>query len=262
MSAAQRRVVELNAEQRARLDLSKYPRSAKYDAAWVMSNMMGPNVLWLTEALCQGMHLQPGMRVLDLGCGKALSSIFLAREFGVQVWATDLWISATDNLQRIVAADAGAHVFPVHADARSLPYADGFFDAVVSLDAYHYFGTDDLYLGQHLARLVRGGGEIGVVVPGLANEFAEVPGHLRPYWDVEFSTFHSPNWWKKHWKNTGKVTVAKADRISEGWRDWMTWGEVCADAGVRPEIALREAEMLRVDAGRNLGFTRLVALRN
>jgi len=37
------------------------------------------------------------MRVLDLGCGKALSSIFLAKEYGTQVWATDLWISATDN---------------------------------------------------------------------------------------------------------------------------------------------------------------------
>jgi cyclopropane fatty-acyl-phospholipid synthase-like methyltransferase len=36
------------------------------------------------------MNLQPGMRVLDLGCGRALSSIFLHREFGLQVWAADL----------------------------------------------------------------------------------------------------------------------------------------------------------------------------
>jgi hypothetical protein len=32
--------------------------------------------------------------VLDLGCGRASSSIFLRREFGVQVWAADLWFSA------------------------------------------------------------------------------------------------------------------------------------------------------------------------
>ncbi len=43
---------------------------------------MGPNVLWLTEALSQVMELKRGMRVLDMGCGKAVSSIFLAREFG------------------------------------------------------------------------------------------------------------------------------------------------------------------------------------
>ena len=53
---------------------------------------MGPNVLWLTEALTQVLPLEPGMRVLDLGCGAAISSIFLARELGVQVWAADLWI--------------------------------------------------------------------------------------------------------------------------------------------------------------------------
>jgi cyclopropane fatty-acyl-phospholipid synthase-like methyltransferase len=31
--------------------------------------------------------LPPGSRVLDLGCGNALASIFLAREFGVRVVA-------------------------------------------------------------------------------------------------------------------------------------------------------------------------------
>jgi cyclopropane fatty-acyl-phospholipid synthase-like methyltransferase len=49
----------------------------------------------LTEALSQVMTLEPGMRVLDMGCGRAVSSIFLAKEFGLQVWATDLWIAAT-----------------------------------------------------------------------------------------------------------------------------------------------------------------------
>ena len=29
------------------------------------------------------MELEPGMRVLDMGCGKAISSIFLAKEFDV-----------------------------------------------------------------------------------------------------------------------------------------------------------------------------------
>ncbi|MEZ5227484.1 MAG: hypothetical protein R2710_12635 [Acidimicrobiales bacterium] len=46
---------------------------------------MGPNALWLTEALTEVMTIEPGMKVLDLGCGKAMSSIFLAKEFGAQV---------------------------------------------------------------------------------------------------------------------------------------------------------------------------------
>ena len=71
---------------------------------------------WLTEAL----DLQPGMRVLDLGCGRASSSIFLHREFGVQVWATDLWCDVSENAQRIRDAGVGDQVFPVRADARAL----------------------------------------------------------------------------------------------------------------------------------------------
>ena len=67
------------------------------------------------------MDLRPGMRVLDLGCGRAISSIFLAREFSVQVWATDLWINATENLLRIRDAGLNHQVFPLHSDARRFP---------------------------------------------------------------------------------------------------------------------------------------------
>lgn len=99
--------------------------------------------------------------MLDMGSGKALSSIFLARGFGVQVWATDLWIPAADNLGRVQEAGLEDLVFPVHAEAHALPFAAGFFDAAVSVDAYHYFGTDDLYLG-YFARFVRPDVQIGM----------------------------------------------------------------------------------------------------
>jgi SAM-dependent methyltransferase len=35
--------------------------------------------------LAEAIELRPGMRVLDLGCGRAMSSVFLHREFGAQV---------------------------------------------------------------------------------------------------------------------------------------------------------------------------------
>ena len=113
------------------------------------------------------------MRVLDLGCGKAKSSIFLAREFGVEVWATDLWVSASEEL----AADSrcrprprnGGRVIPIHADAHKLPYAAEFFDAITAHDCYSYFGTDDLYLN-YLVQFVKPGGQIGIAGAGLAQE--------------------------------------------------------------------------------------------
>jgi hypothetical protein len=80
----------------------RFPRSSKYHPDWVIASASGgANALWLTEWLSEAMNLRPGMRVLDLGCGLASSSVFLRREFGAQVWATDLWFSASDNLQRI-----------------------------------------------------------------------------------------------------------------------------------------------------------------
>jgi cyclopropane fatty-acyl-phospholipid synthase-like methyltransferase len=242
------------------LSTGQFPRSATYDLEWMLENQMGPNVLWLTESLAQVMALKPGMRVLDMGCGRAISSIFLAKEYDVQVWATDLWVEAKDNWVRVCAADAERQVYPIHAEAHALPFAEEFFDAIVSMDAYHYFGTDDLYLG-YLIRFLKPKGQIGIVVPGLRHELdAGVPEHLRPYWEWEFSSFHSPEWWRRHWEKTRQVTVELADMIPEGWEHWMTWVQVLYTQHGQ-DYARREAEMLQVDAGRNLGFTRLVARR-
>lgn len=249
----------------ARLTCDSFPRSAAYNPRWVLGNLMGPNVLWLTEALTQRMEFKPGMRVLDMGCGKAISSIFLAREFGVQVWATDLWIPATENGQRIRQTEVADRVFPIHAEAHALPFAEGFFDALVSVDAYHYFGTDDLYLAA-FSRFVKEGGQIGIVVPGLREEFTDgVPAHLAPYWQADFSSFHSPAWWRNHWQKSGAVEAISADLLPNGWKQWLLWNEVCQEYRYVPkqfqEWIVKEAEMLQRDAGRCLGFTRVVSRR-
>jgi cyclopropane fatty-acyl-phospholipid synthase-like methyltransferase len=239
------------------LTLDQFPRSAAYDPEWMLENLMGPNAVWLTEALTQVMELTPGMRVLDMGCGRAISSIFLAREFSLQVWATDLWIKASDNWQRVHAAGLQDQVFPIHAEAHALPFADEFFDALISLDAYHYFGTDDLYLSYY-ARFVKPGGQLGIVVPGLQQELTDgLPAHLAPYWHRDFWSFHSPAWWRDHWTRTGPVEVMVADLVPNGWQHWLTWLEVASEHGF--PTSEQEAEMLRRDAGRTLGFTRLVA---
>ena len=54
---------------------------------------MGPSVIRLLEEA--NLPLKKGMRILDLGCGKGLSSLYLAKEYDVTVFAADLWISPT-----------------------------------------------------------------------------------------------------------------------------------------------------------------------
>ncbi len=73
-----------------------FPRSNKYDAKWLVDLDMGPHPLWLLEDLANDLDLRPGMRVLDLGSGLGATSVFLAKEYGVQVVAVDLWVDPTE----------------------------------------------------------------------------------------------------------------------------------------------------------------------
>lgn len=250
-----------------RLTLPRYPRSAKYDPAWVMANVMGPHPLWLAEWLTGAMRLEPGMRVLDLGCGTALTSVFLAREFGVHVTAADLWIGPGENWRRVREADTGAgSVMPLRVEAHDLPFAEGYYDAVVSVDAYHYFGTDVLYLPT-LARCVRPDGQIGMAAVGTAidTDVEPVPPHLARWAaEADFWTWRTAAWWRRTWERSGVVKVETADAMPDGWRDWLLWSETLVmfgDPGWADFAARIEAETARADAGQVLNFTRVVASR-
>lgn len=252
-----------NEDLTARLAKPRFPRSARYDGRLVVDNLMGPNVLWLAEYLSEAMDLKPGMHILDLGCGKAVSSIFFAKEFGVTVTAADLWIKPTENLARIASAGVADRVFPVHAEAHALPFAQGQFDAIVSLDAYQYFGTDDLYLG-YIAKFLKPGGRLGIVVPGLAHEIDAVPAHLKPWWEWDFCCFHAPDWWRRHWEKTGLVTIETADAMQDGAALWLDWYRAVQSllTGFHAKAAADGIAMLEADAGKLFGFTRAVARKD
>jgi len=235
----------------------RFPRSSAYHPEWVLAGVSGAaNALWMTEWLAEALDLRPNMRVLDLGCGRALSSIFLHREFGVQVWATDLWFSATENLQRIRDAGVEEGVFPIHADARSLPFAAGFFDVIVSVDSFPYYGTDDLYLNS-LARFVKAGGQVGIAGAGLVREIdGPVPEHLRGWWTPDLWCLHSAAWWRRHWERTSLMDVELADTLPDGWLLWLDWHRLIA-----PDNAA-EIQALEADRGGYLGYVRQVGRRS
>jgi ubiquinone/menaquinone biosynthesis C-methylase UbiE len=239
-----------------------YPLASAYDPVWAHLNHMGPNVLWLTEALAQVMPLEPGMRILDLGCGSAISSIFLAREYGVQVWAADLWIEPSSNRARIDEAGVGDRVFPIEAEAHALPFAHGYFDALVSIDTYHYFGTDVRYLS-YAAQFVRRDGHIGIVVPGNAVEPDELSAELladAPY-GADYFTFRSADWWARHWSRTSGVEVTHADMVPDGWDLWRQHARANEAWDGIPLAETGDGSLLLSEHGKHLGFARVTARR-
>ena len=248
------------------LHKSEFPRSNRYEPFWVMENQMGPNALWLTEWLAEVLPLRSGMRVLDLGCGRAMTSIFLAKEFEVQVWATDLWITPDHNWKRVLEAEVAHLVFPLRSEAHSLPFPEGFFDVVVSIDAYQYFGTDVLYLG-YLSRFVRPGGILGVVMPALMQPIDDVlPQHLvqpqtngKVFWEDGCRSFKTADWWRDLWRFDSSVTDVQVDTLPDGWRHWRDFEKALEIVG--KSVFPSDAEALDSDQGRYIGFIRAVAKR-
>jgi cyclopropane fatty-acyl-phospholipid synthase-like methyltransferase len=144
-------------------------------------------------------------------------------------------MSPDANWRRVREAGVADLVCPMRAEAHALPFAEGFFDAIISIDSYQYFGTDDLYL-PYLSGFVRPGGLLGVVVPGLVREIGDrVPEHLtRPqangkvFWEEACFCLHSAEWWQRLRGRSSRVEDVRTDTLRDGWRHWRDQGRTVA----------------------------------
>ncbi|MBE5804674.1 MAG: class I SAM-dependent methyltransferase [Clostridiales bacterium] len=200
-----------------------------YREFFTKEHLMGPNSLKLLDELLLN---APGAvdegYVMDLGCGTGITSLFLARETGAEkVFATDLWIAAGDNWQRAQTWGQQGKIIPIHADAADLPYAEGFFQSIVSVDAYHYFGGQEGFFAQKIMPLLAPGGWALLAMPGVKEEGAQNSPLMREWAGEEASLFHSVDWWKQNiLQGTAGITVKgyESARYDEAWSDWFTSG--------------------------------------
>ena len=232
-----------------------YPRTSTYDPNWLLKLDMGPNPLWLLEDLSHDLDLRPGMRVLDLGSGNGATSVFLAREFGVEVVAADWWVDAETATAVFEAAEVEDRVTAVHAEAHQLPFDRDSFDVIVSIDAWEYFGTADSYL-PYLLRFLKPSGQIGVATPALTREVRDlggIPAHIKELVGWEALAWHTPEWLRFQWETTEMVTVTAARLQPDGWRDWLLW------ARARERENAATIATLEQDRGEFLSFVIMAA---
>jgi len=241
-----------------------FPRSNAYDPMWIFNNEMGPNPLWLTEFLAEPFDLKPGMRVLDLGSGKGITSVFLAREFAVQVYAADFdewegWTSPEMRWDNAKKYGVEHLVTPIKADARKLPFAKDFFDAIICVDSYFYYGKEEGVF-ENLLQFLRPGGKIGMVIPGYMKEASNgAPDHIKAFLDDELWTWETLVWWRNLWEKTGLASINVADTLKDGCALWQRWEEACLTVGTNRNP--HEIEYIKIDKGEYIGFIRLVATK-
>jgi SAM-dependent methyltransferase len=238
-----------------------FPRASTYNADWLLSLDMGPNPLWLLEDLLRDVLVRPGAKVLDLGSGRGATSVFLALELEAEVWAVDLW--TPQEVAQAVFAEAGVQdsVHAVNADTRSLPFDENKFDAIISVDAWEYFGTYDRFL-PGLLRVLKPGGQVGVATPSMKQDvrnLGETPSHINSAVGWEALAWHSPARWAQQWKLTGLVENVTARLQHGGCEDWLRWSKALQVGGRGGDEAV--IRMLEEDAGRLLSFVLISATK-
>lgn len=217
--------------------------------------MMGPNAMRVTEELASYLNVTENMRILDLGCGCGLSTLLLTQKYGANVFAADLWISPTENYERFKAIGINDKAIPISVDAtKGLPFANGYFDLLFTVDAYHYFG-DTVEMLPSLIPFVKKGGYIAVAIPGLKYEFGKnVPDDMQPFWNSEMErTLHSLDWWKDLWKRAEGIEMVDSREMAccrQAWQEWQT--------GYHPIVA-EDIKMMEAEGGKYFNLVQLIA---
>ncbi len=198
------------------------------------------------------LNLQPGNRVLDVGCGPGRHSWEAYGCPGVDVVATDMstdsvrWAlhmlrSMVDNKE-----SGGGQAHGAAVDATSLPFADASFDVVICSEVLEHI-PDDKQAVFELTRVLKPGGTLVVSVPLylpekicwalLADTYREMAGgHVRIYKkkDLEIlfqeagltcrkkrreHALHSPLWWFK----CLSARRGKAGILAKGYDKFIHW---------------------------------------
>lgn len=206
------------------IDRDDYPELADYSDEDIWRDNEGPGGLYLAARMSRHMNLRKGDLVLDLGCGKGESSIYLAKRFGVRVVAVDLWTKATTLHDKFMQRGCRSDIMPLNLDARNpLPFAEEYFDAIFCMNSLSFFGDDPESLCR-LARHLKQGGSFCAGGECMSREFTreemenppKVYSFVEGIWENDFLKLHSPYWWEELFTSSGVLAVKECGELDDG----------------------------------------------
>lgn len=142
-------------------------------------------------------------------------------------------------------------IVPMQLDALQLPFAEGFFDAVISIDSYHYFGNNDTYFGKVLKPILKKNAIVGIAFPGMKYEVHHhIPAEMKPLWDAEaLEMWHSIDWWTPKFEQyLNEFQIAEMDCFDSAWHDWLSCNN---------PYAVEDRLMIETDNGRFMNLIKL-----
>ncbi|NBI64029.1 methyltransferase domain-containing protein [Clostridiales bacterium] len=199
----------------------------RYKAYISAETMMGPNSARILAELFDKYPLRftSDDRILDLGCGTGLTSLIIAKETGARVFATDLWVSAEENGNRFAEWGVGEQITPICEDANDLHFEKKQFDALISIDSYHYFAGSKGFFQEKILPFMKDNGRVLIGVPGLKDAYTDCAEEFLSDWiGDDAHMFKSPKLWRKLIGGSNRIELVKTwemDCFSKAWDDWL-----------------------------------------
>jgi SAM-dependent methyltransferase len=203
-------------------DYAEYPELQAYSRDDCYRDFFGGGGLYLAVHMARCLQIQAGARLLDLGCGKGPTSIYLASHFDVQITALDLWTSADFLDEKFAANGYQDRITAIQTDATlPLPFPASQFDAIFCMNSFNFYGANPGFL-EHLLKYLKPDGQLVIGSEALSTEFSPeqlanppsvyafklpAPNDQVDVFEDDFKKQHTLEWWRNFLQASGLLEV-------------------------------------------------------